>query len=153
MKYLKHILILVVLNLIFSEDVYSGYVLYTPQRTPDFNGPTESYLQDVDGSIYNSWEHTFGPASMPYLYSPDPINSPGFENTLLYYPCKSEFPTMINGGVGGRVEIYNWEKEILWSYELSNELYQHHHDIEVLPNGNFLIIAWERKYESEWQSA
>ena len=29
---------------------------------------------------------------------------------------------------------------------------QHNHDIEPLPNGNVLIIAWERLYSGEWQS-
>ena len=33
----------------------------------------------------------------------------------------------------------------------SDAMYQHHHDIEPLPNGNVLIIAWERLYSSEWQ--
>ena len=30
---------------------------------------------------------------------------------------------------------------MLWSHEISNNIYQHHHDIEPLPNGNFLLIT------------
>ena len=59
-------------------------------------------------------------------------------------------PTMMNGGVGGQVEIYNWDGNLLWEYILSDTDYQHHHDIEPLPNRNILVIAWERAYSSEW---
>ena len=78
---------------------------------------------------------------MPYLI---PGDEPGFENTLLYYPCQVNNPTMQNGGVGGQVEIYNWDGDLLWEYILSDNDYQHHHDIEPLPNGNILVLAWER---------
>ncbi len=155
MKYFKHISISVfcLLNIALSQGIYQGYILYTPYRS--IPGGTDvsatTYLEDIDGEIYNSWEHESGPASMPYLYLPD--NQSGYENTLLYYPCKVENPTMDGGGIGGRVEIYNWIGELLWFYELSNEIYQHHHDIEVLPNGNFLILAYERKYSADWLSA
>ena len=55
------------------------------------------------------------------------------------------------GGVGGRVDIYNWEGDLLYRYDISSTINQHHHDITVLPNGNFIVIAWERLYSSEWQ--
>ena len=130
----------------FAQEPYDGYVLYTPGGMG--NGEATSYLKDVDGSIYNSWSHSSGAASMPYLH---PGSEPGFENTLLYYPCRSSDPTMEAGGVGGKVIIYNWEGSELWSYQLSNNDYQHHHDIDVLPNGNIIMIAWERLYSSDWQ--
>ena len=47
---------------------------------------------------------------------------------------------MESGGVGGKVEIYNWEGDLLWSHEVSDQTYQHHHDIDVLPNGNILLV-------------
>tara|TARA_B100000965_G_scaffold327534_1_gene290384 strand:+ start:5937 stop:7445 length:1509 start_codon:yes stop_codon:yes gene_type:complete len=155
MEYLKHISVLISLlfNFVLSQNIYEGYLLYTPYRS--IPGGTDvsatTYLEDINGQIYNSWEHETGPASMAYLYLPE--NQFGYESTLLYYPCKSENPTMSGGGIGGRVEIYNWAGELLWSYELSNEMYQHHHDIEVLSNGNFLILAYERKYFNDWISA
>ena len=134
-----------IVSLLFAQEPSPGYTLYTPGG----GGSATTYLKDIDGSIYNSWSHTTGPASLPYLVSGD---EPGFENTLLYYPCQVSNPTMENGGVGGRVEIYNWEGLRLWQYDLSNNDYQHHHDIEPLPNGNFLILAWERTYSSEWSA-
>ena len=140
-----HIYILIFLfSSIFSQEVFGGYILFTPGGG---GGGTTTYLKDIDNSNFNTWSHETGAASMPYLIAGD---QPGFENTLLYYPCQVPNPTMANGGVGGRVEIYNWDGDLLWSYTLSNDTYQHHHDIEPLPNGNFLMIAWERAYQSEW---
>ena len=138
-------LLFFIVSIIFSQDPSPGYTLYTPAG----GGNPTTYLRDIDGSNYNTWSHQTGAASMPYLV---PGNEPGFENTLLYYPCQVNSPTMENGGVGGQVEIYNWDGDLLWEYELSDNIYQHHHDIEPLPNGNFLIIAWERTYSSEWSS-
>ena len=141
-----YILCFICSSFIFSQNIYEGYTLYSPSGMSNDN---TSYLQDVDGSIFNSWNHNSGAASMPYLH---PGEEPGFENTLLYYPCRVSNPTMNAGGVGGKVEIYNWDGDLLWSYELSDNIYQHHHDIDVLPNGNILMVAWERKYSSDWQS-
>ena len=138
-------LLIFLFSLLTSQDVFDGYVLYTPG-----GGGTSAttYLKDTDGTTINSWSHARGPASMPYLV---PGDEPGFENTLLYYPCTVSNPTMQNGGVGGEVEIYNWDGDLLWEYQVSDNTYQHHHDIEPLPNGNILILAWERKYSSDWQ--
>ena len=81
--------------MILSQDVYEGYVLYTPQGGggPGGGGNSNqtSYLKDTNGSTFNSWNHSNGPASMPYLH---PGDEPGFENTLLYYPCRVNNPTM-----------------------------------------------------------
>jgi hypothetical protein len=34
---------------------------------------------------------------------------------------------------------------LIWEFEYSSDQYLQHHDIEKLPNGNVLIIAWELK--------
>ena len=141
-------LLILLFSILLSQEAYEGYVIYTPGGGSGGNNAT-TYLKDTDGSIFNSWSHNRGPASMAYLV---PGNEPGFENTLLYYPCTVSNPTMQNGGVGGEVEIYNWNGNLLWEYTLSNETYQHHHDIEPLPNGNFLAIVWERFYSSDWSN-
>ena len=138
----KYILFLL-MSIGLSQDVFGGYTLFTPGG----GGSATSILMDTNNQTVNSWSHSTGPASMPYLI---PGEQPGFENTLLYYPCQVNNPTMENGGVGGQVEIYNWDGDLLWEYVLSNNDYQHHHDIEPLPNGNFLIVSWERAYSSEW---
>ena len=91
-------------------------------------------LIDNDENILHSWTHDRGPASMPYL----------LKDSTLIYPYRVESPSMCNGGVGGGIALYNWDGDVLWNYEFSNDSYQHHHDIQPMPNGNILVLLWER---------
>ncbi len=76
---------------------------------------------------------------MPYLL-PD---------SSIIYPYRVPNPTMDAGGVGGGVQKQSWGGDLLWEYTFSDEIYQHHHDVEPLPSGNVLIIVWEKKTASE----
>ncbi len=49
------------------------------------------------------------------------------------------------GGETGLIEIVDWNDQIIWSKRISDSEYRLHHDIELMPNGNILAIAWERK--------
>lgn len=53
--------------------------------------------------------------------------------------------TVINGGGGGQyVEFIDWDGTTLWEYEYSDgATVRMHHDVEILPNGNVLILAWD----------
>ncbi|MFK7770931.1 MAG: aryl-sulfate sulfotransferase [Saprospiraceae bacterium] len=53
------------------------------------------------------------------------------------------------GGVGGRISLFGWNGGYNWTYEYLSEDYHQHHDVEPLPNGNILVIAWERKTNAE----
>ena len=139
-----YMFLVITLGVIFSQNAFEGYTLFTPQ-TMGGNGAT-TYLIDNDENIIQSWWHAYGPASMPYLISGA---EPGLENTLLVYPYRVDNPTMDTGGTGGAFEVLTWDGHVVWEYTLSNATYQHHHDVEPLPNGNILLIAWERKTASE----
>ena len=106
-------------------------MLYTPGGG---GGSNTTYYKDWEGTTVNTWPHSNGPASMPYLM-PD---------STIIYPFRVPNPTMEAGGVGGGIQSQSWDGIILWEYIFSDENYQHHHDIEPLPNGNILMIAWER---------
>ena len=99
---------------------------------------------DNDETIIHSWSHDRGPASMPYLI---PGDEAGLENCILVYPYRVPNPTMDSGGVGGGVQFVDWNGNILWDFVLSNQQYQHHHDVEPIPDGeggyNILMVAWE----------
>ncbi len=118
-------------------EVYEGYTLFTPMSTHE--DVPSTHLMNNDYEILHSWYHDYGPASMPYLL-PD---------GSIIYPYRVPFPTMDAGGVGGGVQRITWDGEILWEYIFSDENYQHHHDVEPLPDGNVLIIVWERKTAQE----
>ena len=131
----RHILhIISLLYLSFAQEVLDGFILYTPFTGLDGSEVT-TYLTDENLNTINSWTHDYAPASMGYL-----IN-----DSTLWYPSRVPQPTMSSGGVGGRIQHLDWNNNILWDYTLSNDSFQHHHDIQPLPNGNILILAWERK--------
>jgi len=135
------------ISILCSQDVFEGYTLFTPGSG---GGSSTTYLKDNDLNNIQTWSHSNGPASMPYLI---PGEEPGFENTYLVYPYRVSNPTMDTGGVGGAFQVLTWNGDIIWGHIISNENYQHHHDVEPLPNGNILMIAWEKKTSTEAYAA
>jgi hypothetical protein len=53
------------------------------------------------------------------------------------------------GGTGGRIQLIDWDGTVLWDYRYLDDDHHQHHDIELMPNGNVLLIAWERKSQAE----
>jgi len=112
---------------VFLNDSLSenGYTLFTVRNN--------TYLIDNCGFLINSWESEFSPGLSVYL----------LDNGNLLRTAR--VPGSFNGGgIGGRFELYNWEGDLLWSYNYANSDYHHHHDIAPMPNGNILLIAWEK---------
>ena len=135
---MNHLIIFVLSSLVFiNAQVYEGYTLFTPMSA--FDDDATTYFMNNDFDILHTWTHDQGPASMPYL----------LQDSSIIYPYRVAFPTMVAGGVGGGIQKQSWDGEILWEYEFANEQYQHHHDVEPLPNGNILIIVWEKKTAQE----
>lgn len=48
------------------------------------------------------------------------------------------------GGGAGSAKIINPDSSIDWEYILADDNYLIHHDVEMLPNGNILMMVWER---------
>lgn len=137
----KIILIALLIVQIFSQEVYDGLLLFSPTAGGGgTNGNT--FLMDNNENIVHSWSFSNGAASMPYLM-PD---------SSIVYPYRVSNPTMNSGGVGGGVAQLSWDGEVLWNFVVSDATYQHHHDVEPLPNGNILIIAWENFSWTEAQA-
>ena len=134
---LNKILIIICFLSVSYSDVYDGYFLFAPSSSNEDSVST--LLMDNEYDVIHSWEHTLLPASMPYLLT----------DSTLIYPYKVSNPTMAAGGVGGGVKKITWDGTVLWDYVFSDENYQHHHDVEPLPNGNVLIIVWDRKTAEE----
>ncbi len=53
-----------------------------------------------------------------------------------------EFPEKT--GTGGRLQRFDWDGKLLWDFKYASPDLMHHHDFAPLPNGNVLLIAWER---------
>lgn len=105
------------------------------------NQPRQTILIDNDQTVINVWEHETGPASIAYLM-PD---------SVLYVPCKVNAGGGGGGGGpnGGRFKKMDWDGNVLWNFVLPTDICIPHHDIAVLPNGNFIAICSETKTQQE----
>ena len=58
-------------------------------------------------------------------------------------------PVFSAGGTGGRIEKLDWDGNVVWSYELSTPTACQHHDFELLPGGNILLVVWQNYSETQ----
>jgi len=116
---------------------FNGYTLFAP------NSYINTYLINNEGRLVNLWESTHRPALSAYLLE---------DGNLLRTALVSN-STFGGGGSGGLIQEFDWEGNLLWEFEYSTDQFYQHHDIERLPNGNTLIIAWEYKDNEEVFSA
>lgn len=118
----------------YSSDNLDGYVLFSGISS------NETYLIDKCGNKVHEWTSGYRPGLSVDLLS----------NGDLLRTCAHTSPWFGTGsGKGGVVEIYDWNSNVLWSYQISDSLYCQHHDAIVLPNGNVLIVAWASKTLSD----
>lgn len=98
-------------------------------------GSTSTYLVDENGEIVRTWTSTKRPALSCYLLQ---------DKSLLRTATQGNNPLFANAaGNGGIIERYDWNNNKIWEFSLDNDNYMLHHDIEYLPNGNILAIAYE----------
>lgn len=131
---------------LISHDVaaaYEGYTLFAPSLS------TTTYLIDMAGNKVRSWQSTATPLTAELL--PDGSLIRACRVPTLGVPAdqaKQWAP-----GQSGRIEKFDWDGNLTWSYTLATPDEHLHHDFEVKPNGNVLMITWERKtYEQAVQA-
>lgn len=117
-------------EIISPELVYDGYILVNDALNH------EVYLMDKNGSIVYEWD--LGDRS---IGNDATIEQDG---TLLVALRYEESEDIFFGGYGGTIQIIDKEGVILWDFIHATSEHRTHHDIERLPNGNILAIAWER---------
>jgi hypothetical protein len=105
-----------------------GYTLFSPTFT------TTTYLIDTDGQLVHTWPSQYKSGLATMLLDDGAILRAGKLATT---------GPIINGAVGGGViEIINWDGSVRWTYRPSPLVGTTHHDVEVMPNGNVLLMAW-----------
>ncbi|UCG44245.1 MAG: aryl-sulfate sulfotransferase [candidate division WOR-3 bacterium] len=122
------------MGLIYHDSTrsYQGYTLFTPYYHV-------SYLIDNQGRLVHSWEAERHPALMCYL----------LPNGLLLRTETMDNEVFTAGGTGGRVKLMDWDGNVTWQFDYNTESVCTHHDVEYLPSGNILMIAWEYKTRQE----
>lgn len=117
-----------------------GYTLFSPMPGQGQQINTHStYLINNDLEIENQWVQDCRVASIAYL-QPD---------STLIMPCNQNVSGMQGGPAGGRIKKLTWDNQVIYDFIYANENMQPHHDIEPMPNGNILSVAFERKTNQE----
>ena len=114
-----------------KEESFNGYTLFAPMRYP------ETYLIDNCGRVVHFWENSFLQGNSVYLLPDGSLLRMESDGVL-------SNPDFFVGGGGDHVQLYDWEGNILWTFTYSDDKVRMHHDIAPLPNGNVLILAWEK---------
>ncbi len=123
--------------LLNSPEAFDGYTLVAP------TGATRTHLIDNCGRVINQWDSNYRAGESAYL----------LEDGSLLRTCRVASTVFNGGGIGGRIERYSWEGDLIWSYNMANDQRHHHHDMAWLPNGNVVLMAWEFKSAEEAAAA
>jgi hypothetical protein len=108
---------------------YNGYTLFSPMIACK-----TTYLIDMQGNVVHKWKTR---------------NSPGLHSELLpnghLLIAGAVKPALVGiGGVGGEVVEYDWNGKVVWEYKMYDQDHVQHHTFHRMPNGNTLILGWER---------
>ena len=121
------------ITLINKKNNFDGYTLITPEFSK------KTLLLNNVGRVVHTWKSDYAVTGSNYL----------LEDGTLIHCCSIGFNYenffKIDSGWCGRVEMIDWEGNLIWEFELVNDTSCIHNDIKTLPNGNILMIMWERK--------
>lgn len=114
--------------------------LYTPKKideNPVFmieNGGKQAYFTDKTGSILRTWNFDSKLGNEVKVLEDESVIG-------LFKPNDVFFSF---GGYGGVLKKISPLGGLDWEFELNTEQYLLHHDFEMMPNGNILLLVWER---------
>lgn len=115
-----------------TPNAFEGYTLFAPINS------TETYLIDNCGEKVHSWSSNYRPGLSCYL----------LEDGILLRTGRIQMM-----GVGsGVVEMIDWDGNVIWDYSAFATHGKQHHDIELLPNGNILLIVNDERPQSELEA-
>jgi hypothetical protein len=116
-----------------DEKACKGYTLIASSNS------TNTYLIDMEGRVVNTWKSDCAPGLAAYL----------LENGNLLRTGQVRNPPFFGGGAGGRVQEFTWDGKPVWDFTYVTDTQLPNHDVCKLPNGNVLMIVWEKKSAQE----
>ena len=106
-----------------TEEAYDGYTLFSSYKN--------TFLINNCGQVINQWSSDYLPGHSVYI----------LPNGNLIRAGRKDTSTITFGGVGGIVEMFDWDGNLVWEFIYSNDEQRLHHDIYPMPNGNILVLA------------
>jgi len=119
--------------LVHEANAYPGYTLLAPTNS------TQTYLIDMQGRVVQTWKSDCNPGLVAYL----------LDNGNLLRTGQIRNPPFFGGGTGGRIQEFTWDGQMIWDFTYYSDTQLPNHDICKLPNGNVLMIVWEKKSPKE----
>jgi hypothetical protein len=121
---------------------FSGYTLFSPLNS------TKTFLIDMQGKVVKTWQGASTPCGLGYL----------LPNGNILRPChpvekKQTIVAGTTGPNGGRIQEFTWDGELVFDMMAPADKFVPHHDIVKLTNGNYLVVAGERKTIQEVTAA
>ncbi len=120
-------------EIIPSEQTSGRLYLFSPISS------TDTYLMNDQGVAVYTWSSSLSPGHSVYL----------LENGNLLRPGSIKTGVFDAGGSGGVIQEIAPDSSVVWEYKYAGDQVQQHHDIEPMPNGNVLMIAWEYKTRAD----
>ncbi|MBN2536914.1 aryl-sulfate sulfotransferase [candidate division WOR-3 bacterium] len=108
-----------------STRSYQGYTLFAPMSW------REVYLIDNNGELVHKWDAPPRPFLVVYLLE---------DGSLL---------RTAPAGERDKVEILDWNGNVTWSFDYTSDSAYSHHDVEMLPGGNVVMVAAEGRTRAE----
>ncbi|MCL4250714.1 MAG: arylsulfotransferase family protein [Anaerolineae bacterium] len=109
-----------------------GYTLISPLFS------TETILLDNEQATVHTWTLPYLSGGAAYLLEDGRLLQTGIIEESGW------FPEAIRTGGYGHINLLDWDGKVLWEYTLHTETQFAHHGLELMPNGNIMIIAYER---------
>jgi hypothetical protein len=106
----------------------NGYTLIASTNS------TDTFLIDMTGRVVNTWKSDVGQPMSAYL----------LEDGHLLRTGAVKNPPFFGGGAAGRIQEFAWDGKLVWDYTYVNDKQLPNHDVCKLPNGNVLMIVWEK---------
>ena len=98
------------------------------------SGSTTVQLLDNTGAVVHAWTGSLPSLGAVRVLPDGSLLRDVVVNTTIPLP-----------GITGGVQRVAFDGTVLWDYRHSGAAYSSHHDLKPLPNGNVLLIVWERK--------
>ena len=116
-----------------ADGAYDGYTLFVTL------GDTVVYLMDNDGRIIHTWhiEETAGVLEAHLVENGNLVVVAGARDAV--DASLMPFPNPATGSI----REYTWDGELVWEHQFTGAETHQHHAIDIMPNGNIFVIAWD----------
>lgn len=121
-------------NCSLQAQQFNGYTLYSTQNS------TTAVLMDTNQATFKTWTGLSAATGYSSYLMPG-----GF----LIRAAKASGVSFTGGPICGKVQKHDYAGNLVWDYTYSTTSYCSHHDICPMPNGNVLLIAYERRTATE----